>query len=88
MEAMNAVRLTEVGRPLELEVVPVPVPDNLNVVVRIRAAGICHSDVHFWAGDYPVSALPITLGHEVAGEVAGIGPLVDPAWLGRRVCLH
>jgi len=88
MEAMNAVRLTEAGRPLELEAVPVPVPDNLNVVVRIRAAGICHSDVHFWAGDYPVSALPITLGHEVAGEVAAIGPLVDPAWLGRRVCLH
>jgi propanol-preferring alcohol dehydrogenase len=88
MQTMSAVRLTRIGQALELETIPLPIPEGAEVLVQIRAAGICHSDVHFWAGDYPVSQLPITLGHEIAGVVEAVGPLVDQAWLGERVCLH
>ena len=88
MPTMKAVRMTEAGRPLALQSMPAAAVAGGDVLVRVRAAGICHSDVHFWAGDYPVSRLPITLGHEVAGVVEAAGPLVDRAWLGERVCLH
>ena len=85
---MKAVRLVRVGAPLELQEVPVPEPGPEGVLVRVRAAGICHSDAHYRAGRSPVNPLPLTLGHEVAGVVEAVGPDVTAPRVGDRVCLH
>ena len=66
---MKAVRLVDVGRPLELHEIPVPEVGLNDVLVEVKAAGICHSDAHYRAGVSPVRPLPMTLGHEVAGIV-------------------
>jgi 2-desacetyl-2-hydroxyethyl bacteriochlorophyllide A dehydrogenase len=85
---MKAVRLVEVGQPLEMQDVPLPTVGERDVLVRIRAAGICHSDVHYRAGVSPVGPLPQTLGHEIAGVVEKTGPQVTNVEVGDRVCLH
>ena len=59
-----------------------------HVLIRIKAAGICHSDAHYRAGVSPVSFLPLTLGHEVAGVVEQVGPGVQSFAPGDRVCVH
>jgi len=59
-----------------------------DVLVRVRAAGICHSDVHYRAGRSRVEPLPLTLGHEVAGEIAAVGEHVRDLRVGDPVCLH
>jgi 2-desacetyl-2-hydroxyethyl bacteriochlorophyllide A dehydrogenase len=85
---MKAVRLVEIGKPLELQELPVPRVGEGQVLVRVKAAGICHSDVHYRAGNSPVGPLPQTLGHEVAGVVEEVGPGVAGLAAGDRVCLH
>ena len=85
---MKAVRLVEVGHDLELQEVPVPALGARDVLVRIMAAGICHSDVRYRAGVSPVAILPQTLGHEIAGVVEGVGQAVTDVVPGDRVCLH
>jgi 2-desacetyl-2-hydroxyethyl bacteriochlorophyllide A dehydrogenase len=87
-EQMKAVRLVEIGKPLEMQDVPVPAVGPGDVLVRVRAAGICHSDVHYRAGTSGVGRLPQTLGHEVAGIVEKVGPEVTTVSPGDRVCLH
>jgi D-arabinose 1-dehydrogenase-like Zn-dependent alcohol dehydrogenase len=85
---MRAVRLVEIGRPLQQMEIPVPSIGDDEVLIRIKAAGICHSDVHYWAGISPVGTLPQTLGHEIAGVVEEVGPNVTTHTIGQRVCLH
>jgi len=85
---MKAVRLTAIGQPLALQEVPLPTYSHGEVLVRIRAAGICHSDAHYRAGVSPVGPLPQTLGHEIAGVVEAVGPGVTRVRPGDRVCLH
>jgi 2-desacetyl-2-hydroxyethyl bacteriochlorophyllide A dehydrogenase len=85
---MKAVRMIARGRPLQLQDIPLPAVGENDVLVRIRAAGICHSDAHYRAGKSPVEPLPLTLGHEIAGVVEKIGPQVSTLKVGDRVCLH
>ncbi|HOG48936.1 MAG TPA: alcohol dehydrogenase catalytic domain-containing protein, partial [Anaerolineae bacterium] len=85
---MKAIRLVEVGRPLERHEVPIPVPGEREALVRVRAAGICHSDAHYRAGTSPAGPLPLTLGHEVAGVVEAVGAGVTGLQPGARVCAH
>jgi len=85
---MKAVRLVQPGRPLELHDVPIPQPGAHDVLVRVKAAGICHSDAHYRAGRSRVHPLPMTLGHEVAGLVEKVGAGVTNLQPGDRVCLH
>lgn len=85
---MRAVRLVDIGKPLELQDVPTPPLGDEDVLVRIKAAGICHSDVHYRAGASPVGALPQTLGHEIAGVIEQVGVRVADLAVGDRVCLH
>src|SRR5689334_16688018 len=85
---MRAVRLTAVGRPLELQEVAPRNPGPGELRVHIRAAGICHSDAHYRRGLSPMGALPIALGHEIAGVVDRVGPGVSTHAVGDRVCLH
>lgn len=85
---MKAVRLVELGRPLELHDVPLPTPGAQDVLVRVKAAGICHSDAHYRAGKSRVHPLPLTLGHEIAGVVESVGCDVKQFKSGDRACIH
>jgi len=85
---MNAIRMVEPGKPLELQRIPIPSAGEEDVLVRVRAAGICHSDAHYRAGRSSMGRLPITLGHEVAGEVEWVGAQVMNVKAGDRVCVH
>jgi propanol-preferring alcohol dehydrogenase len=85
---MKAIRLTEIGSSLEEQWIEVPAVSLNDVLIRVRAAGICHSDAHYRAGVSPVARLPLTLGHEVAGVVEETGPSVTKFKIGDRVCLH
>jgi len=77
-----------VGSPLQIQEVSEPGIADGDVLVRVRAAGICHSDVHYRAGTSPVRPLPLTLGHEVAGTIEQVGRAVTGPKAGDRVCLH
>ena len=85
---MKAIRLTATGASLEAREVEVPTVNAGDVLIRIRAAGICHSDAHYRAGVSPVTPLPLTLGHEVAGVVEQAGSEVQGFTPGDRVCVH
>jgi len=85
---MKAIRLIRPGRPLEARQVDVPSVSARDVLVRVKAAGICHSDAHYRAGTSRVDPLPLTLGHEVAGVVEQTGSEVRNVKRGDRVCLH
>jgi propanol-preferring alcohol dehydrogenase len=85
---MKAVRLVEIGQPLEMHEVSDPQVGEGDALVRIKAAGICHSDVHYRAGTSPVGPLPQTLGHEIAGVVEAVGSQVKEVAVGDRVSLH
>ena len=85
---MKAIQLIQTSHALEMRDVPVPAVGSLDVLVRVMAAGICHSDVHYRAGISPVHPLPMTLGHEVSGVVEGVGDAVTGWQPGDRVCLH
>ena len=85
---MKAIRLTEIGSPLEEQGIEIPVVDLNDVLVRVRAAGVCHSDAHYRAGVSSVAQLPITLGHEIAGVVEESGAATRNFKPGDRVCIH
>lgn len=80
---MRAAVLTAPGTPLELRDVPDPTAPKEGAVVDVLACGICHSDLHAAAGDYPTN-LPIILGHEVAAMDAELGPVLVYACWGCR----
>lgn len=85
---MKAVRFIGVNKPLEMQEIPIPEIGERDILVRVKAAGICHSDAHYRAGISPVKPIPLTLGHEVAGVVEKIGEQVFTIKVGERVCLH
>ena len=69
---MKAAVFREVNVPMEIEEVSVSKPGPREVLVRTSAAGICHSNMHFWNGTYP-GQVPMVLGHESAGIVEQVG---------------
>ena len=85
---MRAVRLVQLGKPLEDVEVPLPEIGPSEVLVRVAACGICHSDAHYRAGISPIDPLPVTLGHEVAGRVETVGREVHHISLKSRVYVH
>ena len=85
---MKAVRLTEAGRPLEVQEIDTPTIGARDVLLRVKAAGICHSDAHYRAGTAPVSFYPLTPGHEIAGVIEELGAEVHGLAPGDRVCVH
>ena len=84
---MQAARFTSATRTMTVEAVPVPELAPHEVLVRVRACGICLSDVHMLDGSLPTSLAVVTPGHEAAGEIAAVGSGV-PYWrLGQRVVM-
>jgi alcohol dehydrogenase, propanol-preferring len=85
-QLMRAAVLRRFGEPLVLEEVPVPDPSRGEVLVRIHASGVCHTDLHTADGEWPVKpATPLILGHEGAGLVAAVGSEVRGLKEGDRV---
>src|SRR5437016_4191432 len=85
---MRAVRLVQTCKPLEDAEIPIPDVGASDVLIRVRAAGICHSDAHYRAGVSKIDNLPVTLGHEIAGRVERVGKDVNNVAPGDRVCVH
>lgn len=85
---MKSIRMIETGKPLEDQDIPTPKIGERDILVHIRAAGICHSDAHYRAGRSAMGFLPITLGHEVSGVVEKTGSQVTNVKVGDRICLH
>jgi 2-desacetyl-2-hydroxyethyl bacteriochlorophyllide A dehydrogenase len=86
--SMKAARLHRVGEALKIDSVELPVVGSNDVIVDIRASGICHSDLDYRDGVAPVGKLPIILGHEIAGLISKTGERVRGIVEGDRVCVH
>ncbi len=83
---MKAARIVRPEEPLSVQDVEAPVPGGSEVVVKVRAAGVCHSDLHLWEGGYDLGdgtfmkvtdrgvRYPVTPGHEIVGTVHRVGP--------------
>jgi len=85
--AMRAVRLHAAGQPVCDETVPDARPAEGEVLVRVEAAGICHTDAHY-RKDPGRARLPVTPGHEIAGVVVEKAPGVESPVAGDRVAVH
>jgi 2-desacetyl-2-hydroxyethyl bacteriochlorophyllide A dehydrogenase len=89
MKTMKAAHFYQVGKPLVVEEIPRPQPGPGEVLVRVKACGICGSDIHIvYEGVTPTAFQPIILGHEFSGEVAGLGPGVSGWREGDRVAVN
>ena len=84
---MRSSKVTEFSAPLTRTEAPTPEPSGTQVLLKVRAAGVCHSDLHIWEGGYQLGhgrgqlslkdrgvALPLAMGHETVGEVLALGP--------------
>ena len=97
---MRAMQIVEFGEPLELREYPTPEPSGEEVLVRVTACGVCHSDLHLWSGAFDLGGgevlrladrgmkLPFTMGHEPLGTVESLGPEVDGAEVGESYVVH
>lgn len=93
---MNSYDVQECGCPLKHYVRDTPTPQGEEVLLRVLAAGVCHSDIHFWDGVYDLGGgkqlrlsdrgikLPMTMGHENVGEVVALGPQAKGVKVGDR----
>ena len=73
---MQAMILDKPGSPLRLAVIPVPKPCPDQVLVKIKACGVCRTDLHIVDGELPHPKLPLVPGHEIVGTVVHIGKKV------------
>ena len=85
---MRAVQLVQVGKPLEDAEVALPTIGSSEILVRVAACGICHSDAHYRGGISAIDLLPLTLGHEVAGRIETVGEEVTHVSPNDRVYVH
>jgi propanol-preferring alcohol dehydrogenase len=85
---MRAIRLVGQKQPVVMQEIDVPRLGRTDVLVRVKAAGICHSDAHYRSGVTRTGPLPVTLGHEVAGIVEEVGTDVARFKSGDRVSVH
>jgi propanol-preferring alcohol dehydrogenase len=85
---MRAAVVPAFGAPLEIRDLPVPEAGPGQVVVRIEASGLCHTDIHAARGEWPVKPkMPLVPGHEGVGTVVAVGDGPSPVAVGDRVAL-
>lgn len=85
---MRAARYHGPGKPLALETMPVPSLKPGEALVRVKAAGVCYTDTHFLSGVLNLGIHPLTLGHEIAGEVADLSGAASDLRIGDRVLVY
>ncbi|HZC26982.1 MAG TPA: zinc-dependent alcohol dehydrogenase [Actinopolymorphaceae bacterium] len=86
---MKAAVVTSFTGPLVVKDVPVPEPGPGQLLVKLEASGVCHTDIHAAHGDWPLKPTPPFIpGHEGIGLVTGVGAGVDATeWVGQRVAI-
>ena len=84
---MKAAVWTDINK-IEIQDVPTPTPKEGEVLVKVKAAGVCATDVHIITGGFAHATPPHILGHEIAGEVAELGDRVTDAKVGDRVIIN
>lgn len=84
---MKAMRFTAPGRA-EIVEVPRPTPKKDEVLVKVKATGICGSDVMSFKGKHPFRIPPVITGHEISGQIVELGSGVKDVQLGERVALE
>src|SRR2546427_39640 len=82
---MRAMLLDAPRRPLRLADTAIPEPGPGQVLLAVKACGVCRTDLHVCDGELPNPKLPLVLGHEIVGTVARIGAGVDRFATGQRV---
>ena len=83
---MKAAVVPELGKALDIREVPVPEIGDQDVLIRVRASGVCHTDLHAAQGDWPVKPTPPFIpGHEGVGEIAAVGKGITHLKEGDRV---
>lgn len=82
---MRAMVLDAPGRPLRAVDVPVPEPGVGQVLIRVRACGVCRTDLHVVDGELPDPKLPLIPGHQIVGTVERVGERVERFAAGDRV---
>ncbi len=97
---MKSYDVCECGAPLRLMERPTPKPTGTEVLLKVVAAGVCHSDLHIWDGFYDLGGgkrlkladrgvkLPLTMGHENVGDVIAMGPDAKGVKIGDRRLVH
>lgn len=96
---MKAARITSPQQPLEIMEIDTPKPKDVEVVVKVKATGVCHSDLHLWEGGYDTGdgfmkvtdrgvKFPVTPGHEIVGTVSEIGGAVQGVSVGDNVLVY
>ncbi|MFC1689708.1 zinc-dependent alcohol dehydrogenase family protein [Pseudomonadota bacterium] len=88
MRAMQIVRLGEITDsrpPLDARVVAVPRPDAGELLIRVLACGVCHTEIDEIEGRTAPPSFPMTPGHQVVGTIVDRGPGCSPGWIGKRV---
>ena len=82
---MKAMILASPRQPLRQVDLPVPVPGEHEVLLKVHACGVCRTDLHVLDGELPEPKLPLILGHEIVGTVVGRGAHAERFALGQRV---
>ena len=97
---MRSFDVCQCGAPLQMMERPTPKPQGAEVLLKVLAAGVCHSDLHIWDGYYELGGgkrlqllergikLPLTMGHENVGEVVAVGPDAKGVKIGDRRLAH
>ena len=96
---MKAAQITEPNKPLKISEIDTPTPTGKQVLVKVKAVGVCHSDLHLWEGGYDTGdgfmkvtdrgvKFPVIPGHEVVGTVAEIGDSVEGVNIGDDVLVY
>ena len=86
--SMQAVRYHGPELPMSVEQVPKPAVGAGEVLVEVKAAALCHTELHFADGTLNLGVKPITLGHEAAGVVVQVGDGVPAERVGERVIVY
>lgn len=82
---MRAMVLEKVGHPLILKDIPCPTPKPFEVLIKVKACGVCRTDLHIVDGELPCPKLPLILGHQVVGIIDKLGANVSKHRIGDRI---
>ena len=96
---MKAAQIVEPNKPLKISEIETPIPTGRQVLVKVKAVGVCHSDLHLWDGGYDTGdgfmkvtdrgvKFPVIPGHEVVGKVSEIGDSVVGIEVGDDVLVY
>jgi alcohol dehydrogenase, propanol-preferring len=100
LDVMKSFDVCQCGAPLQLMERPTPTPSGSEVLLKVLAAGVCHSDLHISDGYFDLGGgkrlsiadrgikLPLTMGHESVGEVVAVGPEARGVKIGDRRLVH